>query len=348
MTEGEGHELGHRHLVDAFTWGQYVLGLRDQFGGWTDLVNALQEWARGRDGAVASADPGTVEKGLRRLADRGQAPGDKYGRLLLRAFGLPASIQHWSRVMGQYHSRVSDLPVALRAEQLLRWNRPPISETPAAAWVHVALASVAHREHRFDDARVEWEKARRVGKAEATAKLEVAVFGARLASDLGDLDLERALVGEAERLLDDPAVTAEDVACYRARLVDQRAFRLGRSWRTDLERVRDALALYDALPAAGVPPFAAFRREQGRGWCLWRLGDHTSALAASRAALAHAGDGGFVRLRVLALELQADILGVSPESQRLRERAQSLRAALGDVVIGSRPQPIPKERATTA
>lgn len=346
MKAREGHELGHGHLVDAFTWGQYVMGLRDQYGGWTDLVNALQEWGRGRDQALSTADPGTVERGLRRLADRGQAPGDKYGRLLLRAFGLPPGIRDWSRVMGQYHSRVSDLPVALRTEQLLRWNRPPISETPAAAWVHVALASVAHREHRLDDSKVEWEKARRVSKAEVTAKLEVAVFGARLASDLGDLTLESALVEEAWRLLDDSDVTPADVACYRARLVDQQAWRVSRSWRADPECLREALALYDGLQAEGVPPFAAFRREHGRAWCLWRLGNSPAALAACRAALAHAGDGGFVRLRVLSIELQAEIFGPSAETERLRARAVALRATLGDVVIGSLPQSLGKARAT--
>ena len=47
--------------------------------------------------------------------------------------------------MGQYHSPFADLPTGLRRQQLLRWDRPPVSESPAAAWVHIGLASVAHR-----------------------------------------------------------------------------------------------------------------------------------------------------------------------------------------------------------
>jgi len=144
MTHLEGHDPGHAlHLIDAFSWREYVFGLVKDKGSWRDLVDNLQNWARERHREI-SMDPQTVEKGLRRLAQK-TGPGDSYGKLLIDAFGMPSCVEQWGRLMGQYHSRFADLPVGLRRQQLLRWNRPPVSESPVAAWVHVALASLAHR-----------------------------------------------------------------------------------------------------------------------------------------------------------------------------------------------------------
>ena len=46
MTGDKGHESGHEaHVVDAFTWREYVESLVRETGGWSDLANALMERA---------------------------------------------------------------------------------------------------------------------------------------------------------------------------------------------------------------------------------------------------------------------------------------------------------------
>ena len=89
------------------------------------------------------------------------------------------------------------------------------------------------------------------------------------------------------------------------------------------------MAMYEAIPAGG-PPFAGFRREHGRAWCHWRLGNDELAKRLAQAAVSHAGDGGLVRLRVQALKLLANILGPSDEAHVILERASRLAESLRD------------------
>ena len=115
----------------SFSWGQYVELLIEERGSLTELVRHLLEVAP--VSAESSDDPQTVERGLRRLRGRDTAPGEKYGRLLIRCLGIPVPLGEQARDLGQYHSRLSDLPLGVRRAQLRIWEGPPMSESPFAA-----------------------------------------------------------------------------------------------------------------------------------------------------------------------------------------------------------------------
>lgn len=334
MGSDPGHETGQpsdSHLGDAFTWREYVEALRDELGGWSDLAEALEDRAPDE----VPEGPDSVIKGLKRLARRRHQPGGRYGDLLLRVFGLPPSIKVWGRLMGQYHSRFADLPVSLRREQLVRWDRPPVSDSPAAAWVHIGLASLAHRDGNTAEAKRCLSLAADVRRPEAAAQLEHALLTARIASDESRHDDETDAVNRAEPLLAHAGITLTDRLCFQARIADQRAYRVSRHWRSDLSTLAEALTLYEAIPFEDVPPFVAFRRELGIAWCLWRQDDSSAGMEHARRAYDHAGDGGFVRLRVMALNLMAGIANEGPDGP-LRARARTLAEALEDVELGAR------------
>jgi hypothetical protein len=280
--------------------------------------------------ARLSEDPLTITRGLRRLRQQ-EGPGNKYGRLLLRYCGAPPALAAWARELGQYHSRSSDLPLWMRREQLQRWDCPPVSEASRVAiWVHLALASVAHRE---GDAA---QRARRlslarllVRQAELAAQVELSLFEARISSDAGERETCARSLSEAETLL--RGLAGEELACYQARILDQRAFSASRGWREDSARLSAALALYERIPAESPVPFVRFRREHGRAWCLWRMGRSAEATQVARWASQHAGDGGLVRLRAMSLELRGHIAGAaSPEGIALFQRARAMFERLGD------------------
>lgn len=327
MADEKGQESGQLvpHGLDAFTWKVYVESLVEEFGGWTDLADALSERAPEGDVPV---DPKSIEKQLRRLAKKNNR-GDKYGKLLLRYFGLPPSIAEWGRLMGQYHSRFADLPVGIRRQQLLRWDRPPVSETGAAMWVHLGLASLAHRGRQMSDVQDRLRLASEVKKPERAAQIEFLLLSARVASDGLNFDEEGRLLDEAERQFDPQTLSKFDADCYRARIIDQRAYRTSRGWRADRACLLKARDLYASLPA-DVPPFAALRRDLGLAWCAWRLGNPEEALRLGQQANDHAGDGGYVRFRIMALKLMAEVTADATESGRLRVRAARLARALDD------------------
>ena len=335
MAHEPGQETGHPdegHVVDAFTWREYVHGLRSELGGWTALAQALQDRAE----AELVEDPESVIKGLKRLAQSRQGPGGKYGALLLRTFGLPPSITHWGRLMGQYHGRFADLPVGLRREQLLRWDRPPVSESPAAMWVHIGLASLALRDRDLDEANRRIVLASEVRRPEVEARIEYELLVARVASADGSLAAEAAALDAAEASLGAPTLSEVDRLCYLARLLDQRAYRASQGWRSHPAKLREALALYERIPDVREPPFVAFRRALGRAWCLWRLGEEDAAKVLARAACDHAGDGGLVRFRVMGLSLLAQLCGDNPEGLDARTRAEGLTLALDDADLATR------------
>ncbi len=112
--------------------------------------------------------------------------------------------------------------------------------------------------------------------------------------------------------------------------MDQRAYRISRPWRDDPGLLAQALYLYSSIPHAGVPPFAAWRRELGRAWCLWRGGSPGEAITAARRSCEHAGDGGFIRLRIMALNLMANIVGPGQEATEYQERAAAMAKRLED------------------
>lgn len=328
-----GHESGHPLLPPAsWTWADVVDHLVAERGSLAELVRHLLEVTPlERRGPV---DPLTLERGLRRLRQRGHKEGNKYGQLLLQHLGLPGAMQRWARELGQYHSRSSDLPLHQRLSQLERWDRPPVSESRDAIWVHIALASIAHRRQEPAVIAQRLKLARLLLKrAEPAARAEAHLLFARLAMDTPDpaLALHEVAAAEAAAALDpDP----DDRACYAARAWDQRAYIRSQGWREAPARLHDALALYELIDdAPEAPPFARFRRAHGRAWCLWRLQRGEEAAAAARLAAQHAGDGGFVRFRLMALGLLAHILGPQGEGQEPARRAREMARRLGDLQL---------------
>lgn len=299
----------------AFTWSDLVDSLARERGGLAELARCLVEVSP----SLREADPMTVERGLRRLRRRENAEGDKYGRALLRAFGVPEDLVTWARWVGQYHGRLSDLPVPMRREQLRLWDRPPMSESPAAIWVHLGLAGLARRARDEAQLARRLELARLQAAAAPEARLELLLLDAVVASDSGGAPA--ALLEQASSLLQgcDPS----ERACYRARLLDQQAYSVARGWREHPERLEQALALYEAIVDAG-PAFARFRRAHGRAWCLWRLGRAESASEADR-AVRFAGDAGLLRFRCMALGLRGRILEGPEDLQRARGIAELLQ-----------------------
>lgn len=299
----------------SVSWGDLVDLLAAERGSLAELARCLQDSAP--PAASLSDDPLTVERGLRRLRRRGHSSGDKYGRLLLRAFGLPGTMLAWARMLGQYHSRLSDLSVPVRHDQLRLWDRPPISESRAAAWIHLGLASLAHR--RRDRQQVVHRMAlasRVVARAEPAAALEHRLFEARLASDAA------ALLDQAASELD-AIEDRHDRACYHARIQDQRAYRAARQGAGWREGMCAAQRLYASIPEGG-PPFAAFRRAHGLAWCGWRLGEPGALRQAERAVEA-AGDGGLLRFRCMALLLLGHVGGEPGAFDRAEAIADGLR-----------------------
>lgn len=309
--------MSYELLPLSVSWSDLVDLLAAERGSLAELARSLQDVAPAS--SAISDDPTTVERGLRRLRRRGHAPGDKYGRLLLRAFGIPASVASWARMLGQYHSRLSDLSVPVRRDQLRLWDRPPISESRSAIWIHLGVASLAHRLQDPDQIGHRMALAAKLlAHAPPAAQLEHTLFEARLSPD------SEALLTSAEVLLSAIAPD-DDRACYRARILDQRAYRAARSgadWRAGMEASR---ALYASIPADG-PPFAAFRRAHGLAWCGWRLGQ-PDAIVQARLAVEAAGDGGLLRFRCMALSLLGRVGGQDDAFARALAIARSLHDA---------------------
>lgn len=296
-------------------------------GGWTALADELVR--RSREGDVF-----TVEKGLRRLARRGHQDGGRYGRLVIRHFGVPGAIEAWARWLGQYHGRFTDLPSSLRIEQLRVWDRPPISEGRVGAWIDVGLASAHHRRGELE------ECMRRMGRARTTAErhasdaaIEIALFDARLESDEDRYEDAWRTLDRVERAIDEHAanelITPADRLCYRARLVGQRAFMLTRPLAGEAPDLQGAHALFLALDEDPAVPFASFRRASGLAYCTWKLGDAEAGARLAELAAEHAGDGGFIRFRVMALSLLSRMV----PAERAREivaRTERMARALED------------------
>ena len=320
-----GHDPGHPPI--GYAWDDLVEAWRDRSGGWTALAEELVR--RASAGVELPPDLGSIEKGLRRLAGRGHEGGGQYGRWLLRYFGVPEPIASWARWMGQYHRRFADLPVSLRRRQLELWDRPPLSESAHGAWIDLGMASVGMRvgDRGLVDARVQ-RAARRVEAAGIAACLEHALLCARLSSDDADEVRAAASLDGAESLLADPSLGAEDAACYRARVLDARAFRALRP-HDDPRSIDRGRALYESIPTGTEIPFVDFRRDLGLAYCAYRGAERAHAVELALRAAEHAADGGFVRLRVMAFNL-ASRAADGEQAERLRARADRLSRQLED------------------
>lgn len=312
----------------GYTWGDYVEALVAAHGTLAAVAWKLVERGLAEDAA-------SVERAIRRLRARGQRDGGLVGKRLLRTFGIPADIEARARWMGLYHSPFGDLPVQLCIDQLRLWDRPPVSESRARAWILLGLASTALRRRAFADARATLERA--AAAESPAARIEHRLAMGYLASR-EDRDAARAeaaarphLEAARETLAAAGAeIDPVDAACFRARLADHEAFAANR--RGDHAA---ALARYRALPAEDVHPFASYRRDAGLAYGLYRTGDRDQALALALRACEHAGDGGYVRLRAMGLLMIARIQG-SPASAGTLARAAAIATRLEDAELAIR------------
>ncbi|MEV0777868.1 hypothetical protein [Streptomyces sp. NPDC050428] len=313
------------------TWQHYLEHLTDAHGGWTALTHTLMR--RAGPWVGLPVDPGTVERGLRRLKSRGNASGGQYGRWLLHYFGVPRPLEDTARWMGQYHGRFADLPLSLREAQLWLWDRPPIAESPAACWIHLGLASVALRRRDRQDARLRLAHAADTTRVALAAQVEFTLLEARLETDGGQaVHADEALARARAQIARLPPGGERD--CYHARWADQRAYRLIHAG--PQPRLLPAARLYRSINVQSPAAFALFRRDHGLAYCHWRLGDRDRAIHHARAAVEHAGDAGLLRFRVMALQLLAH---VEPrEARGLHSRADRIITELEhtDLIPGTR------------
>lgn len=308
MARGPGHDSGQA----GFDWADYVDWLAESAGSLVAVADKLCA-ARGY-----KDDIGSVERALRRLRKKGTQPGGTWGARAIAVFGLPSAIGERVRQLGQYHSRLAELPVSMCEDLLRGWDKPPITESRAGrAWIALARASIALREANLEEALARLDRARAdvTSTDEAAARLEAMLIRAYVASRR-DLAVVPALLDAAEPLLavvDD----AHDRACLRARMADHRAYELNQRG----EYVA-AEAIYRALPDDG-PAFARTRRANGIGYARWKRGEADAADFAL-AAIEHAGDGGHLRGRAMALRLYARIADDAGAQARAVAIAQHL------------------------
>jgi tetratricopeptide (TPR) repeat protein len=311
----------------GYSWGDYVEALVAAHGSLAAVAWKLVERGLAEDAA-------SVERAIRRLRTRGHRNGGLVGTRLLRAFGVPAGAEARARWMGLYHSPFGDLPVGLCLDQLRLWDRPPISESRARAWILLGLAGIALRRRDFADARALLDRAAPAAEAPAARiehHLAMAYLATREHADAPHaeaaahphLDAARAALEAARTTADvrDPlpalgALDPLDTACFLARLADHAR----------------ALALYHALPAEDVHPFASYRRDAGLAYGLFRRGERDEALALAVRACDHAGDGGYVRLRAMGLLMVARIQG-TPANAPALDRAAAIAERLDDAEL---------------
>ncbi len=277
-------------------------------------------------------DAGSVERALRRLRARGQQDGGAWGTRALLAFGLPGAVDARTRWMGAYHSRFTDLPVPLCQDLVRLWDRPPVSEAKACrVWLALAHASCSLRLADRAGAAVHLRRAR-VGRRHAPheAQAELLLAEAFVASR-DEVTRVPALLAEVEPLLalDMPA---EDCACLHARWTDQLAYERNKGRGGQAPDHAGAEALYRAIVVAGAPTFALCRRANGLAYARWKQGHRDEGVALAREACRHAGDGGHLRLRAMALSMLGRILGGAPGAEA-RQRAIAIAAGLDDEAL---------------
>ncbi len=285
---------------------------------------------------------GSVERALRRLRKRGTQAGGTWGARAIAIFGLPSAIGDRVRQLGQYHSRLGELPVSMCEDLVRSWDKPPITETRAGrAWIALARASIAVRLATLEDAIEVLDRARAdlsgasgtsgasgASAASGASGESSGVVGTPLAARIESI-LIRAYVASRTNLsavpgfLDEAAPLidalddAHDRACLLARLADHRAYELNQ--RGEYEA---AEAVYRALPDEG-PTFARTRRANGIAYARWKRGEQDAAQFAL-AAIEYAGDGGHLRGRAMALRNYGRIAGDAETQARAVAIAQHL------------------------
>ena len=144
----------------------------------------------------------------------------------------------------------------------------------------------------------------------------------------------KALLSETNALLHhedtSSAISWEDRLLYTSRLNDQRAYQLLHP-EDGAPALDEAEALYASIESGAHDElsFAAYQRHLGLGYCQWKRGARERAAEHCELAVMHAGDGGFVRLRVIALNLWSRVVSEDAEGP-LRARARRLARRLED------------------
>ncbi len=316
----------------GLSWAAYVDWLASESGSLAAAAERLSAHHGHRD------DVGSIERALRRLRQREHGDGGKWGLRALVLFGLPGAAEARLRWLGAYHSRFTDLPVPVCEDLVRLWDRPPLNQSRAArAWLPLAQASVALR--RADEALAATCLARvraQLASAPPDAQVELLLIEAYLASRAAPASVEAllaAVAGPLARVTDD-----ETRACLAARWVDQRAYALHRRSPPDYAA---STALYEAQPPSDAPPFVLCRRAAGLAFVRWKLGHPDEAASLAREAVRHAGDGGHVRLRAMALTMLARV-SQGPAADEARQRAAAIATRLDDETLRLRLARLPR------
>jgi hypothetical protein len=329
MADAPGHDPGQPPGGEApasFSWAAYVAWLVERHGSLAAAAERLAALRGYRD------DAASIERALRRLRAREQRDGGTWGARALAAFGLPEAVDARARWMGAYHSRFTDLPVPLCQDLVRLWDRPPVSDAPGAAtWLALAHASAALRTGDRAAAATHVRRARAsAGRAPPEARAELLLVEAFVASR-DDVARVPGLLAEVEPLLAQE-MPAEDRACLHARWIDQRAYELNKPRGGRAPDPAAAEALYRTIPVAGAPAFALCRRANGLAYARWKQGHREEAADLAREACRHAGDGGHLRLRAMALTMLARIAG-GEEGEAAHRRALAIATSLEDEAL---------------
>jgi len=311
-------------MTSAAALGRWVADC----GGWLQLADALIQ--RAGDAFDISPDPQTVERGLRRLATRSHKAGGQYGRWMLRCFGLISPVEELVKWMGQGHTRFADLPTGLRLEQLTLWNRPPVSESRAACWLYAGIAHAhASRTDLAACAQALGHAERLAARAGAAAELEVRLLRAQLDTDAGDHAAANVRLSDIARRLDEASSQPADDRAYRARMLHLQALHHTRPAAGRTADLAAARALYAQIDEQPYVPFVAARKYAGLAYCAWQLGDRAAAIDLAERAVEHAGDGGLIRMRVMALNMLSRALD-GARAAAANTRARQMATLLED------------------
>lgn len=327
LSPAPAHDSGHDDpeptAASGLEWQAYVDWLAETEGSLTAAADRLAARRGYKD------DVATVERALRRLRHRGNRDGGVWGARALEAFGVPHGVTQRLEWMASYHSRFTDLPVPLCADLVRAWDRPPINGSRLVrAWLALAHASVALRKSDLPAAVAHLDAARpAIAAGPPAVRIEDALVRAYVASR-SDPDAVDGLLSLASALLEGVADT-EARACFHARITDHTTYALGR--RTPPEHGA-AAALWSGVPVSDAPPFVRARRASGLAYARWKLGSLDEAEALAREAIEHAGDGGHVRLRGMALSLFSRIAR-GPDAERARSRALAIAHRLDDETL---------------
>lgn len=336
MATSPGHDSGHEPTSSAetstdpgFSWADHIAWLVDKHGSLAAVAERLSA-LRGYKEDVA-----TIERALRRLRSRGQLDGGTWGSRLLTSFGLPGAVDARARWMGSYHSRFTDLPLPVCRDLVRLWDRPPISDAPASRiWLALAHTTCALRGNARDSAKTHLQRARAsFAKAPPEARAEVLLIEAYMASR-DEVHVVPSILVHVEQLLNE-SMPKQDKACLYARWIDQQAYEKNRAAPGKTPDHAGAEALYRTIDENDSPAFALCRRANGLAYALWKQGLSEQAAAWARQAAEHAGDGGHLRLRAMALNMLARIVTGS-EAETARTRAAAIAASLDDEALQMR------------